>query len=344
MRSVLAATVASVVLRARTFTLERVELEPHKQAYFGRVHVGSPAQAFTMLFDTGSGNLILPSTRCPSAACQNHARYDMSASSSARDVQHSEDGGPVTLKFGTGSVDGELVSDRVCLGSICDTQEFVAATSESDQPFERYVFDGIFGLGLPEMSENPKASFLAGISASKALPSTAFGLFLADAGQSEITFGGPDPRRHSGDIAYFPVTGDDGYWAVQISGFAVDHAALPGNGHGCRAVLDSGTSQIAGPTALIVAIVEKIDVAKDCSNLATLPTISVLVGDAAYDLDPEDYVDNMDGECELALMPMDVPPPQGPLVVLGEPFLRKYYTVYDFDERRVGFATAAHNA
>lgn len=296
-----------------------------------------------MLFDTGSGNLILPSTRCASAACQNHARYDMSASSSARSVPM-EDGGPVALKFGTGTVDGELVSDRVCVGGLCDTQEFVAATAESDQPFERYVFDGIFGLGLPEMGEGPNCSFLAGIHASKALPSTAFGLFLTDAGQSEITFGGPDSRRHVGEIAYFPVAGEDGYWDVQIRGFAVDHEALPGNGHGCRAVLDSGTSQIAGPTALIVAIVEKIDVAKDCSNLASLPPISILVGDSVLDLGPEDYVDNANGECELALMPMDVPPPQGPLVVLGEPFLRKYYTVYDFDERRVGFATASHDA
>ena len=79
MRSVLAATVASVVLRARTLTLERVALEPHKQAYYGRVHVGSPAQEFTMLFDTGSGNLILPSTRCESEACKAHRRSPRNA-------------------------------------------------------------------------------------------------------------------------------------------------------------------------------------------------------------------------------------------------------------------------
>jgi hypothetical protein len=94
MRSALLATVASFVLRARTLKLERVGLAPHKQAYFGRIHVGSPAQTFTMLFDTGSGNLILPSTRCESEACKAHRRYDQSASSSARDVQMSEDGDP----------------------------------------------------------------------------------------------------------------------------------------------------------------------------------------------------------------------------------------------------------
>ncbi len=53
-----------------------------------------------------------------------------------------------------------------------------------------------------------------------------------------------------------------------------------------RSFSGSANCMLAGPTALIVAIVEKIDVAKDCSNLASLPTISVLVGDSVSDSRP----------------------------------------------------------
>lgn len=36
-----------------------------------------------------------------------------------------------------------------------------------------------------------------------------------------------------------------------------------------------------------------------------------------------------------------MPPPRGPLWVLGDPFLRKYYSVYDVAEGRVGLGKAA---
>jgi len=42
-------------------------------------------------------------------------------------------------------------------------------------------------------------------------------------------------------------------------------------------------------------------------------------------------------------MPIDFPEPLGPkLFILGEPVLRKYYTVYDWQRRSVGFGLANH--
>jgi len=104
---------------------------------------------------------------------------------------------------------------------------------------------------------------------------------------------------------------------------------------------------MAGPSGVVDAMVDAIDVEQDCSNIKNLPAIGFAIGHHELTLQPEDYVSRTETSqetiCTVGMMSIDIPPPKGPLFIFGDPFLRKYYTVYDREKLRVGFALAKHS-
>jgi saccharopepsin len=322
----------------------------HKTAYYGRLEVGTPKQAFTVVFDTGSGNLMLPSTYCRSRACTMHRRFDRKASATTEDIE--ADGSPskrgaprdqITVTFGTGEISGVFMQDDVCVGSLCTNVRFVGATDETDDPFTSFNFDGVLGLALPQMAQGPEFSIMDNLVQSKALKQPLFSVFLSDseAENSEITFGDIKQEHMASDMFWQPVSRQTGYWQVEIADVTIDNKRQ-GLCKDCQVAVDTGTSQLAGPTDVINELSRRLNVKTDCSNYHQLPTLGFVMGEQILNLKPQDYVDKGPDGCEVSLMPLDVPPPNGPLFIFGDPFLRKYYTAYDRANSRVGFAAARH--
>lgn len=115
----------------------QAEAVSYKNVYFGTVYIGSPAkQEFSVVFDTGSGHVVVPSMSCKSPTCRIHRRYSRKQSAHAVDVDF--DGTPVkpgsprdqiTVAYGTGEVTGQFVNDRLCL-----SDSHAAETAEVDSP------------------------------------------------------------------------------------------------------------------------------------------------------------------------------------------------------------------
>eukprot|EP00747_Dinoflagellata_sp_TGD_P211152 gnl/TRDRNA2_/TRDRNA2_84354_c0_seq4.p1 gnl/TRDRNA2_/TRDRNA2_84354_c0~~gnl/TRDRNA2_/TRDRNA2_84354_c0_seq4.p1 ORF type:complete len:435 (+),score=110.28 gnl/TRDRNA2_/TRDRNA2_84354_c0_seq4:111-1415(+) len=322
----------------------------HKTAYYGKLDVGTPKQEFTVVFDTGSGNLMIPSTYCQSKACTMHKRFDRRSSATAEDIE--ADGSrtkpgaardQMTVTFGTGEISGVFMQDDVCIGNLCTNVHFVGATDETDDPFTSFQFDGVLGLALPEMSQGPEFSVMDHLVSSKALKQPLFSVFLSDSDMesSEITFGDQKQEHMASDMFWEPVSRDTGYWQVQISDITIDNKKQ-NLCNDCQVAVDTGTSQLAGPTDVINDLSQRLNVKSDCSNYKDLPDLGFVMNDHILNLKPQDYVDKGSDGCEVSLMPLDVPPPNGPLFIFGDPFLRKYYTSYDRGQNRVGFAAARH--
>ena len=71
--------------------------------YFAEVQVGTPAQTFTVVPDTGSSNLWMYSASCWAVPCFYHDKYDNKKSSS-----YKQDGRPFKITYGSGSIDGTV--------------------------------------------------------------------------------------------------------------------------------------------------------------------------------------------------------------------------------------------
>lgn len=322
----------------------------HKMAYFGNITVGHPPQAFQVVFDTGSGNLIVPGSDCKSGACQVHQRWDFHASASAQRincdgsmVSSGRQADQITITFGTGQITGDCLSDKICIGSMCTVGDLIVATEESNHPFRDFMFDGVLGLALTSMAQGAPFSLMERATSASALRKPLFSVFLSDSNreESEITFGDIKHEHMASDLFWVKVTGTTGYWEVQI-----DDITFNGQKQSicedCKVAVDTGTSQLAGPSHVIEELSSKLNLKSDCSTYSSLPKLGFIIGGRVLNLSPTDYVDKTGSGCHLSLMSLDVPPPKGPLFVFGIPFLQKYYTVYDHAESRVGFAVAKH--
>jgi len=366
-----------------------------RTAFSGWIAVGTPAQQFRLLIDTGSGNLIVPSTYCTSTTCRAHRRYSRKRSLSAVDIN--SDGTPAVpgeprdrldVTFGTGKVSGVLAEEKVCLSDEfsvsslsnfsepdqvqlgCMKMKVILATAMDDDLFRLLHCDGVLGLGLEGLSHDKEFNFLSRAASSLQQWSgthiSTFSIFLSDddTESSSLTLGGYSSEKMHGSLVWNSVfQANLGHWMLEVQSLRVNGVALEFCDQGCRAIVDTGTSLLTVPSASFPEIFTGLKHPIPASGLCDGPgpMLEFVLENFTVVLGPEDlarvHADSSPPQwgvrpgaqaqnmayCKPMLMVMDVPMPLGPkLFLLGEPVLRKFYTVFDTQEKRVGFAHARH--
>ncbi|KAF8516363.1 aspartic peptidase domain-containing protein [Gautieria morchelliformis] len=344
-------------LRRRTLSPSNVHLKDYFNGtdlqWFGDITVGTPPQHFTVVFDTGSFTLEIPSTQC-GAVCDMQRKFDPSKSSTFVDK-----GTNGTLVFGTGvgvdpvqgdnwSLTVDVAQDTVSVGGLTAKGVQVLLIVDQTPTFSPDPFDGILGLGPQLVPGSVFDSFV-----NQGLPAQV-GLFLTPEriGHAELTLGGADTTKFTGPLTFITQPSSTGNWILPSSGIAVNGKTSNTLTSNRTIIFDSGTSNLCFSKATTEAIYAMIS-----------PDIKPVGDFGAYGI-PCDKISDLPAQIDFQFTsqsgsPFNLTVPSSELNVgpfrsdpticqtlinalnidiIGGSLLKHYYSLWDVSGSRIGFA------
>uniref|UniRef100_H0XYL6 Peptidase A1 domain-containing protein n=1 Tax=Otolemur garnettii TaxID=30611 RepID=H0XYL6_OTOGA len=338
-------------------------------AYVGLISIGTPPQKFKVVFDTGSADLWVPSIFCYSESCDKHRRFNPQNSSTFKLPPGNLR--TVKLNYGSGDIMGIVVSDTVKIGDLEDiSQTFVLSTQE-DSVFRFFTeFDGILGLAYPDLGQAGGTPVFDNIWKKGRISENLFAFYLSNGGKGDsmLMLGGVDHSYYSGELRWVPLTKQQ-YWQVALDSISMNGTIIACH-DGCQAILDTGSSVVNGPNACVLNIQNVIHAHQsfneviwglhalknqmsqpslpflqqyviDCNTTTHLPDIVFVIGGVNYPVPARSYIRKV--AFNTCVSTFDSFPDtmfNSNTWILGDVFLRLYFSVYDRANNRVGLASA----
>lgn len=322
--------------------------------YMGPIQLGANNQKFTVLFDTGSSNLWVPDSSLFGA----YNSFDCSASSTCK-VDQSK---LVPLAYGKGSLQGYKATDKMTIGSI-SVADFPMLLAIEEQDLSSSKFDGIMGLALGRnYPEYP--TVLESLKSNNLISTGMFAMYLGeDPGSTnrkigELMFGGYDPKYALSEFQWVSVRKETEilYWSTDLLGLSLgstENVTLTKTN--LPIIFDSGTSFLYLPQDTINALVKRAKsvgiscgldttqnmIACQCEARTQLPDLVFYFKEHNISIPSESYVFSDLFSCYLAVQPINGEPAVDNPAILGDVFLKNFYTIYSADNYTVGFAEAA---
>ncbi|XP_040111859.1 pregnancy-associated glycoprotein 4 [Oryx dammah] len=307
--------------------------------YVGNITIGTPPQEFQVIFDTGSSVLWVPSVFCNSSTCSTHVRFRHLQSSTFRTTNKT-----FWIIYGAGRMKGVVAHDTVRIGDLVSTDQ-PFGLSVAEYGFQGRRFDGVLGLNYPTQSCSRPIPIFDKLKNQGAISEPVFAFYLSKDEQegSVVMFGGVDHRYYKGELNWVPlVQADD--WTIHIDRISMRREVIACS-DGCDALVDTGASLIHGPGRLVDNI-QKLIGAKprgvkhyiSCSAVNTLPSIIFTINGINYPVPAQAYIlKGSRGHCYTTFKEKRVRTSTESWV-LGDVFLRLYFSVFDRGNDRIGLA------
>ncbi|KAJ3486222.1 hypothetical protein NLG97_g6660 [Lecanicillium saksenae] len=333
--------------------------------WYTEIEVGTPPQKFNVIFDTGSYDMFIANKNCTGAG--NSRLFDPSKSSSFSEQPHEHQHfgygtgvDSIPLQYAGEGTTGYIVTDSVGIdGHKVENQQFLLC-DEYPEFMANVPFDGVMGIGMEGATGLPSRSpWYWALYNQGDLAGPEFSLYYPqhEADGAEMTLGGTNPARYTGEINYVSL-GDDGNFVGQQPSMAVNGKKLAGVTDKST-IFDSGTAYLAGPDELVTAFYKAVSpkIKKlnheawgvSCDVIDSLAaeisftfgtdsgTFTATVPKSAFNLGP---YEGKPGICQTVFSSVEG---LGGSFLLGAPLLKQYYTVWDGHNNKLGFATLKTN-
>ncbi|OKL58785.1 hypothetical protein UA08_05686 [Talaromyces atroroseus] len=311
-------------------------------SYFFSMDFGSSNESMWMLFDTGGTNTWVFGTNCTVEACELHHTFGQDNSTTLK-----MSGDTFSVGYGSGTVSGLSGTDRVKIANFSLELTFGLANNASSD-FVNYPMDGILGLGRSNSTTIGTSTVMETIAKDHLLQSNIVAVSLQRAVDNttdgELTFGGVDTTKFEGSISYTSTSTSTDRWEIPLDDAVV--GGTPLNFTGKSAIIDTGTTYIFLPpndASALHALIPGSTAAGDNFEIpcSTNTTVQFTFSGVSYSVSSQDYVGsatNSSGTtCYSNIIGVQTLGPDDWL--LGDTFMKNVYSVFDFDQNRIGFAS-----
>ncbi len=316
--------------------------------FLSTIQIGSRNQEFDVILDTGSTTLWIGEiNQLPFLG----NGFNCSQSKTCKP----ESTFTKNFTYGTGNIQGYKIQDNLKIGNVVLPSHSLILANSTDSKLKG--IQGILGLslgrgsmGFPTILEQMKSKGLIKVGM--------FSMYLGNDGKSlgsntgEIIFGGYDPKYAVGAFQFIRVKTEKetSFWRTELKGLGV--GSKSNLSENLSVIFDSGTSVLILPEQTIKNFIQEAkqnninclySVSKkkyqcDCSGRDKLGNLTFYFNGAVLSIPASYYIEFNYGCCDL--MMLSIPGLGDDEGVIGDVFLKHFYTMYTADNYTIGFAPA----